>query len=50
LEGATAKYSDRFFDLDGVHPKTIKIVFDEAVGLGEVKKNMRIYSITDTYN
>ena len=50
IEGVTAKYSDRFFDLDGKDEKTIMINLEKDTEISAVEKRMVISSIIDTYN
>ena len=49
IEGAAARYSDRFFDLDGQRSKTVRITLGENMSREQFEEKLRIYSITDTY-
>ncbi len=47
IAGTAARYSDRFFDLDGQHPKTVKITLTGSMNRKQFEKNLRIYSIVE---
>ncbi len=49
LEGIAAKYSDRFFDLDGKNAKTVIVSLKNGMTEKEFVEKLNINSITDTY-
>ena len=49
ISGISAKYSDRFFDMDGQTEETITIALNEDTDTEELKSKIRICSIVDTY-
>ncbi len=49
LDGITAKYSDRFFDLDGENESIISVTTQEDMDESEFNEKLKIWSITDTY-
>ena len=49
IEGATAKYSDRFFDLDGAGESVIKITTQVDMDGSSFEEKLKVWSITDTY-
>ena len=50
LDGICAKYSDRFFDMDGENGKTVQIVLDEETEISVIEKKLTVSSIMDTYD
>ena len=49
IAGVSARYSDRFFDLDGENVKTVRVVLPADMEPAEFGEKLKIYSITDTY-
>lgn len=49
VENKNAKYSDRFFDLDGENVKTITITLQEVMMIDELKERIKVLSLIDTY-
>ena len=50
IEGVSAKYSDRFFDLDGEKEKAVTIILSKEMTEAEFMEKLKINSIVDTYN
>lgn len=44
-----AKYSDRFFDMDGARNKKVEITLEQDITLKDFQNDLRISSIIDTY-
>ena len=49
IKDVSARYSDRFFDLDGTESKSVKVILSENIALDVFKNKMTICSITGTY-
>jgi beta-mannosidase len=49
IEGVPAKYSDRFFDLDGAGECVINITTQEDMDESVFEEKLKVWSITDTY-
>ena len=47
LDGISAKYSDRFFDMDGENDETVKILINGDLDIKEFKEKITIHSIAD---
>lgn len=49
LEMADAKFSDNFFDLQGNHPKTVRVTAPDGMSDGDFRAALQVKSLYNTY-